>query len=416
MQKLIIKNLGPIKNCEMEVRPFTIFIGESGSGKSILLRTISMLKWVYKQVQYKRLLKDIGEIESDEIIDIKFNRVIKNSKLEDYINDGTSIEFFINNELVIAIRNKQFEFDIENIGILYSPLLLNKIVFLDENRSILPEMYSSSRNRYILNEIVRRNTFSYTTDMLNNFDEAFNEIGNDFPIKTANIVFHKNKGDERSFGREQIYIVRNGHKIKFENASSGEKSSSIIELIGYYFSEKYNLPEKFNKSIYYLLSEFFLARKNDLSKLNEYDILQRLLQLSNNIDKKELLTLLIEEPESNLFPTNQKALTCFLSSLRKKKNNPEIIFSTHSPYILTVVNNLLYAYKKKQKNKELTDKINKIIREENHLNTDDISAYLVDKGIVKSIINEKTKLIDAECIDIASYEIMEDFDKLYHMK
>lgn len=414
MQKLIIKNLGPIKNCEMEVRPFTIFIGESGSGKSILLRTISMLKWVYKQVQYKRLLEHIGEIESDEIIDIRFSRVIKNSKLDDYINDDTSIEFFMNNKLVIAIRNKKFEFEIKN-NMLSSPLLLNKIVFLDENRSILPEMYSSSRNRYILNEIVRRNTFSYTTDMLNNFDEAFNEIGDDFPIKTTNIVFHKNRRDERSFGREQIYIVKDGHKIKFENASSGEKSSAIIELIGYYFSQEYNLPERFNKSIYFLLSEFFLSRKKDLLKLNEYDILQRLVKLSNSIDKEQSFTILFEEPESNLFPTNQRDLTYFLSSLRKMKNNPEIIFSTHSPYILMVVDSLLYAYELSQKNKdnkELQEKINQIIPKQYHLNIEDLSAYVVKNGMVESIIDPETNLINSEYIDTVSYEIMDHFNQL----
>lgn len=409
MQKLIIKNLGPIKNCEMEVRPFTIFIGKSGSGKSILLRTISMLKWVYKQVQYKRLLEHIGEIESDEIIDIKFNRVIKNSKLDDYINDDTSIEFFMNNKLVIAIRNKQFEFEIKN-NMLSSPLLLNKIVFLDENRSILPEMYSSSRNRFIFNEIRRRNTFSYTTDMLNNFDEAFNEIGDDFPIKTTNTVLRKK--NVNSFVREQIYIVKNGHEIKFENASSGEKSSAIIELIGYYFSQEYNLSERFNKSIYFLLSEFFLSRKKELLKLNEYDILQRLVKLSNSIDKEQSFTILFEEPESNLFPTNQKALTCFLSSLRKKKNNPEIIFSTHSPYILTVVNNLLYADELASKNSKLKEKVNDVIPEESQLSIDDLSAYVVENGTVESIIDKETNLINGEYIDSVSDKIMDDFNQL----
>lgn len=420
MQKLIIKNLGPIKNCEMEVRPFTIFIGESGSGKSILLRTISMLKWVYKQVQYKRLLEHIGEIESERIIDIKPQRIMQESKLDDYIDNNTTIEFFIDNELVIAIKNNRFEIKENNIlednSILSvsAPLLLSKIVFLDENRSILPEMNSASRINYFSGGIGRRNTLSiHTMDMLNVFDEAFNEIGDGFHIETTKIVFRRSKKNERLlFNREQIFVEKNGHKVKFENSSSGEKSSSIIELIGYYFSEKYNLPERFNKSIYYLLSEFFLSRKNDLSKLNEYDILQRLLQLSNNIDKKELLTLLIEEPESNLFPTNQKNLTCFLSSLRKMKNNPEIIFSTHSPYILTVVNNLLYADELANKNSELKEKVNAVIPEKYQLSIDDLSAYVVKNGTVESIIDKETNLINGEYIDSVSDKIMDDFNQL----
>lgn len=53
MQKVLIKNLGPIKNAEISIKPFVVFIGRSGSGKSVVMRTISMLKWVYKKMQYK---------------------------------------------------------------------------------------------------------------------------------------------------------------------------------------------------------------------------------------------------------------------------------------------------------------------------------------------------------------------------
>ena len=57
MQKIIIRNLGPIANCEIELKNFVVFVGDSGTGKSVLLRTISMLQWIYKKMQYKVLLK-----------------------------------------------------------------------------------------------------------------------------------------------------------------------------------------------------------------------------------------------------------------------------------------------------------------------------------------------------------------------
>lgn len=48
MQKVIIKNLGPIQEAEIILKPFVVIIGKSGSGKSIILRTISLLKWLCK--------------------------------------------------------------------------------------------------------------------------------------------------------------------------------------------------------------------------------------------------------------------------------------------------------------------------------------------------------------------------------
>ena len=50
-----------------------------------------------------------------------------------------------------------------------------------------------------------------------------------------------------------------------------------------------------------------------------------------------------------------------------------------------------------------TDKINEIIPERYHLSTDDVSAYLVDTGTVKSIINEKTKLIKADAFPLSLF-------------
>jgi predicted ATPase len=52
MQKesLIIKNFGPVKEAEIpDVKPFTFLIGESGSGKSTILKVLAMMRHIYKQ-------------------------------------------------------------------------------------------------------------------------------------------------------------------------------------------------------------------------------------------------------------------------------------------------------------------------------------------------------------------------------
>lgn len=432
MQKLIIKNLGPIKNCEMEVRPFTIFIGESGSGKSILLRTIDMVKSIYhEKMKHKCLFecmkdKEI-EIEGDKFINTNLHNLIQNHQLDDYFNLETSIEFLIDNLIVISIKNGKFKAKNKPISQDY-PLLLNKIVFLGENRTILPEMDSvikytyfsdTYKSIYFTNNYDTQNKNNllskYTNDMFKFFDEAYNKIGNKFRVTTTNIVLNT----EKLLNGEQIIIENNNKKIKFENASSGEKSSSIIEIIGYYFSEYYDLYIDFLDDVHLILRSFFLLKKldnrNKTSSLLENGILQKVMSLSYDDNTKKMLTILIEEPESNLFPTNQRDLTYFLSSLRKMKNNPEVIFSTHSPYILMVVDSLLYAYELSQKNKdnkELQEKINQIIPKQYHLNIEDLSAYVVKNGMVESIIDPETNLINSEYIDTVSYEIMDNFNQL----
>ena len=48
---LRIKNFGPIVDIELDnIAPFTILIGESGSGKSTVMKVLSMFRWIYKRV------------------------------------------------------------------------------------------------------------------------------------------------------------------------------------------------------------------------------------------------------------------------------------------------------------------------------------------------------------------------------
>lgn len=402
MQKLIIKNLGPIKNCEMEVRPFTIFIGESGSGKSILLRTISMLKWVYKKMHQNKLFQDMGIKHSNHF---DLSKISKESMLDDYIDNNTYIEFLINNKPLIIIANKKLKSEYDNIPI--SQFLLSKILFLNENRTVIPEVLSSFSGRGV-------NFSYYTMEIIQEFRKAFEIIGKDFEIESIQDI--KLDSKKTRYGYEQIYLNRNSVEIKFENTSSGEKSVSIIELLTCYFAKYYsfiqNIPDairmlldiRINKKVFFELST---SKNNGQMPLLDDN--------SEEYSLKKSLTLLIEEPESNLFPTNQRALTYFLSSLRKMENNPEVIFSTHSPYILMVVDSLLYAYELSQKNKdnkELQEKINQIIPKQCHLNIEDLSAYVVKNGMVESIIDPETNLINSEYIDTVSYEIMDNFNQL----
>ena len=42
MAKLTVKNVGPIREAEFEVKKHTVFIGPQGSGKSTLAKLIAM--------------------------------------------------------------------------------------------------------------------------------------------------------------------------------------------------------------------------------------------------------------------------------------------------------------------------------------------------------------------------------------
>jgi hypothetical protein len=120
-------------------------------------------------------------------------------------------------------------------------------------------------------------------------------------------------------------------------------------------------------------------------------------------------SFIIEEPELNLFPPAQRNLLRLLIKLcigRKYK----LIITTHSPYLLTTINNLLMA--PQSASKTSVEEIDRIIPRSQWIQADSIDAIYIDAGEVKSILDKSTGLISESEIDLASEDILEEFEEL----
>ena len=53
-ESLLVKNVGALKNVErFDLKPLTVLIGASASGKSTLLKIVAMIRYIYKRVNIK---------------------------------------------------------------------------------------------------------------------------------------------------------------------------------------------------------------------------------------------------------------------------------------------------------------------------------------------------------------------------
>ena len=126
-------------------------------------------------------------------------------------------------------------------------------------------------------------------------------------------------------------------------------------------------------------------------------------------------TFIIEEPEAHLYPDGQKQIVEFIALSLAKLN--ECLITTHSPYILGALNNLLDARRLKDKGIILGP----VLEESNLLGTqllcrESFSAYFVNKGSTEDAMDDETGMIRNELIDGASDTINRFADKLFELE
>ena len=142
---------------------------------------------------------------------------------------------------------------------------------------------------------------------------------------------------------------------------------------------------------------------------------------------REISAHWVREPENGLFPVKQNekvfeivewinyhSSNCVLLTTHSPLtalNN--LLLTTHSPYILTALNNLIYAYQVGQKK---PDEVNALIPKRFWIDPRRISAYFVENGTARSIMDEELQHINAEEIDKASTLTNELYDKLLDIK
>jgi predicted ATP-binding protein involved in virulence len=146
----------------------------------------------------------------------------------------------------------------------------------------------------------------------------------------------------------------------------------------------------------------------------------------------ESVSVFIEEPSAHLFPKEQKEAVEFLAAYfnllqSKKEYDPghRFFISTHSPYVLNTINNIL---EKKRLLKQITKIRDPVVRREKRgkvealpfpdLSIDNVSAYMIEEdGAVKSMIDgsDDDKYIYSDVINQIAQIISKDSDELFNL-
>ncbi|WP_297601260.1 MULTISPECIES: AAA family ATPase [Helicobacter] len=389
-ERLIIKNFGPIVEADIEIKPFMVFIGESGSGKSVILKLLSLFRWIYKKLALKDLSKSAGITK--EPYRFRIERMLKESGLEDFCIKGSEAHYYMGDFCVSITRNGKLSLKYPKQT--FNKITLEKISFITDDRFAIP---------LLVNNQIRGVSPYHLEKTFEDFEESFEHLQTNRKAKAK--VFDIELSLEKYGIQYRFFLNFKDSKTQLHNASSGMKSASIIELIATYFAtDKEYMQNKYTDFVIDIFSRF---------KTRDTNIF--LENLKNVKINKERFSLFIEEPELSLFPSAQKRLIEYLVDLcfyLNPKKTIQVAFSTHSPYILSTLNCLLLAHQVGNK----TRVVESIIPSEFWLDIKNFNAFKIKNGEVTSIIDEKTSLILADEIDEVSEEIGEMFDKLLDLE
>jgi len=123
----------------------------------------------------------------------------------------------------------------------------------------------------------------------------------------------------------------------------------------------------------------------------------------------------IEEPEAHLFPSAQNVLMNYLvGTIVSKRNNRSLILTTHSPYILSKLNNFLKAGQL-GRNKKFASDVSKIVNRDCWLTPSRVRAYAIHEGFIENLI-DADGLIDGAYIDQVSEDVANEFDHLLNLQ
>lgn len=440
MQHITIRDFGPIKEVDIDLdKNLEVLIGPQASGKSTFSKTVFFCKkirdyflqyldgimnteYLYSTELYLNFLKFIRrpfmgyfgttkhmesfhikyyyEKETDRYVSISldkdhFAKFAFSHKMHEEISD------MIKQAVEVAKQSRRSPFAeayfkqagfIEKMKAPISKIFCDDdmLIYIPAGRNLLavvPDSFgkknSSIQNSFDVDieidisqiDLITQEFIQYIRDMRSNFGSKLEEITQNY-LKTV-------KGQIRNHDVETACsLIREILRADYINDKDGEKL---------FYDKEHWVKLMFGSSgqqeIVWALNSIFLA-----------------------ILKNEKTFLVFEEPESHLFPDSQVTIA-ELVALMINSSKSRVIITTHSPYMLTAANLLIYSGEEESK----SNQEDAVVKKELRLQSGTVGAYFLSRktGCLENIIGEQKGLIDALAIDGISDSINERMDKIF---
>lgn len=380
MASLHIKNFGPIvDSTKIELTPLMVLIGRQSAGKSTFMKVLCFCRWIEKKIM----------VSTDDMVNqyTHYNRFVKELKQFHRLND----EFFKDaTELIYDGDNITIEYR----GINGNAKIVRKKSFAENRYNTKLSYIPAERNLISAIQNVDKTYKATEKDVLFNFiyewDEAKSPYTSECPFKlaaTGGFSYMNKSGAD-------VLVREDGAETPAFYASSGMQSVMPMDVMANYITGRVGQNASLS-----------MHERNEISKTDNGHSYRRL--------EYQSAQLFIEEPEQNLYPESQKLVVMSLvRSLKKALDNGSeqsmAVVTTHSPYVMSVVNVLLSAAIVEEKGLKQN-----VVSTDCILPSQSITGYYINEsGVFQNIMDSEIPMLSGNDLDGVSEWVDESISKL----
>ena len=335
MIKILINQIGRIRDAEIEVKPFMVFTGDSGLGKSY---TAFLVDYLYNVIASDRVrffvrekMKSMSVEKQDRGFAFRFGELrewMKNdvSQYLGYLlgNDAFNCDV----EYAFELPDEtSFDIDVTHVDNHIRLSIGKKNVFYPIEYDNWEEMYSVTINASLCTQILHRQNLKPIL------------------LPPARGAFMGTRNAKDSF--ESIGMYKGKLIPLMDRLSSAPEHRSADSRLFHDAIQKLTGGELTVRDGQIFLSmaagQVLIPISAAASSVKELTPLLRLLQTAEYIDD---YSILFEEPEAHVHPKNQDALADLIVSLLRRGAQFQI--TTHSDYLLSRLNQLIRFGKMQQ--------------------------------------------------------------------
>lgn len=407
-ETLHVKNFAGIKDAQIELSRMNVFIGPQASGKSVCAK----LLFYFKNIRHRMPSMAMDGLTMQQMREEHQNRFLKYFPASNWpkgvfqitYSDGLgwisverkgnrshtiSVSYSVRwKEVLEVVRQDEQQYGVENAPTKTSSFIEQAMI---EDWAKQTVRYSLEHNYFIpagrsFFSTLRSNVFAFIADDVG-IDPFLAEFGRLYEIarryyserygneytNSKQIKNHINKlicGTYKRTGQKDYILSEDGRQVALESSSSGQQEVLPLAL-----------------TILALDSNEGLLRR----------------------------TIFVEEPEAHLYPVAQREIVHLLAAatdLASDETSGQYVITTHSPYILSALNNLMYGAQLAAQSPDKRVRVARVLGDAALVPAENVRAYAFGDGQVHSIIDGETGLVRATMLDSVSNELAKEFEAL----